>query len=111
MTPQRKSRCPLLILVGSFVSFGWLAQAPQPHPYQDPNLSAVKMQALQHPTSYGFLKELSDGIGPRLTGSVGDSRAAQWALQTMRAIGLQHVHAEPWQLEQGWKRVLRAPNS
>jgi peptidase M28-like protein len=64
----------------------------------------VKAQALQHPSSYAFLKELSDGVGPRLTGSVEDSRAAEWVLQTMHAIGLQHVHAEPWHLEHGWKR-------
>ena len=106
MTPEGKSRSPLLVLIGSFFSFSLLAQAPQSHPYHDPNLSMVKKEALQHPSSYGFLKELTNGIGPRLTGSVGDSRAAEWALRTMRAIGLQHVHAEPWQLEHGWKRGL-----
>jgi carboxypeptidase Q len=104
MTPERKSRWPLLVLISSFFSFGLLAQAPQSNSYHDPSLNVVKAQALQHPSSYAFLKELSDGIGPRLTGSVEDSRAAEWALQTMHAIGLQYVHAEPWHLEHGWKR-------
>jgi hypothetical protein len=51
-----------------------------------------------------FLRELSDGIGPRLTGSSQEALAGQWALATMRKIGLQNVHAEPWQLQRGWKR-------
>ena len=67
-------------------------------------LKAVKTEPLQNPSSFRFLEELSDRIGPRLTGSPQDARAGQWALETMRAIGLQHVHAEPWQLERGWRR-------
>jgi hypothetical protein len=73
MTPERKSRWPLLVLISSFFSFGLLAQAPQSNSYHDTNLNVLKAQALQHPSSYAFLKELSDGIGPRLTGSVEDS--------------------------------------
>ncbi len=68
------------------------------------DLDAVKTEALGHPSSFGFLTELSDRIGPRLTGSPQDAKAAEWALQTMRAIGLQNVHAEPWQIARGWRR-------
>jgi carboxypeptidase Q len=67
-------------------------------------LGRVTVQAREHPHSYDFLKELTDSIGPRLTGTAQDARAGQWALQTMRGIGLQNVHAEPWQLERGWRR-------
>jgi carboxypeptidase Q len=68
------------------------------------NLNAVKAAALQHSRSFQYLEELSDRIGPRLTGSPQDAQAGQWALQTMRAIGLQNVHSESWQLEKGWRR-------
>src|SRR5947207_16029971 len=85
MTPERKSRWPLLALISSFFSFGLLAQAPQSNSYHDPNLNVVKAQALQHPSSYAFLKELSDGIGPRLTGPVEDARTTQCALPTIQA--------------------------
>ena len=68
------------------------------------SLDNLKRQALEHPGAYDFLRELSDGIGPRLTGSSEEARAGQWALATMRKIGLQNVHGEPWQLERGWKR-------
>src|SRR5690349_13753793 len=39
MTPERKSRWPLLVLISSFFSFGLLAQAPQSNSYHDPNLN------------------------------------------------------------------------
>jgi carboxypeptidase Q len=68
------------------------------------SLDHLKKQALEQPAAYRILQQLSDGIGPRLTGSPQESRAGQWALRTMRAIGLQNVHSESWQLEAGWKR-------
>jgi hypothetical protein len=67
-------------------------------------LDAVKAEALHSPSAFHLLEELTDRIGPRLTGSPADARAGQWALDTMRAIGLQNVHAESWQLERGWRR-------
>ncbi len=68
------------------------------------SLNAVKKEALHNDASFQFLQELSDRIGPRLTGSPQEAQAGDWALRTMRAIGLQNVHAEPWQLEKGWRR-------
>jgi hypothetical protein len=83
-----------------------LAQQPQTGATRLQGLNAVKVEALRPPASYQFLSELSDGIGPRVTGSAQDARAAQWALETMRAIGLRNVHPEPWQLERGWNRGI-----
>ena len=68
------------------------------------SLDAVKKEALQNPQSFRLLEELSDQLGPRLTGSPQDSRAGLWALETMRKIGLQNVRPETWQLERGWRR-------
>jgi hypothetical protein len=68
------------------------------------NLNGLKEEALKHPGAYSILRDLTDRCGPRLTGSEQDARAAQWALAIMRDIGLQSVHAEPWQLERGWTR-------
>ena len=50
-----------------------------------------------------MLRELA-GLGPRLTGSAGEHRATEWAMDQMRRIGLSRVHAEPWILERGWTR-------
>lgn len=54
--------------------------------------------------AYDYVKELSDDIGGRLTGSPEASRAIDWGVKTMRSIGLQDVHTEPWTLWRGWTR-------
>jgi hypothetical protein len=41
------------------------------------------------------VRDLTDRAGPRLAGSTGDTRAVAWALETMRALGLARVRAEP----------------
>jgi hypothetical protein len=82
------------------------AQQSQSTEKRSADLKALKIEALQHPVAYRLLSELSDGIGPRLTGSAQDARAGEWALETMRAIGLQNVHPEPWTMERGWQRGI-----
>ena len=41
------------------------------------------------------LAELTDTFGARLSGSPNLARAVQWSVQTMKADGLENVHAEP----------------
>jgi carboxypeptidase Q len=41
------------------------------------------------------LAELTDAFGARLSGSPNLARAVQWSVQTMKADGLENVHAEP----------------
>jgi carboxypeptidase Q len=42
-----------------------------------------------------FVQELSDRIGPRPAGSENDKKAIAWALDKMKALGLQNVRQEP----------------
>ena len=44
-------------------------------------------------------------IGPRVTGSSTYQRAAEWAADQFRAIGLTRVALEPFTIERGWERV------
>jgi carboxypeptidase Q len=39
---------------------------------------------------------LSDGHGPRLAGSAGYTRAAEWTLGRMRELGVENARLEPW---------------
>jgi len=50
------------------------------------------------------LTELSDEIGPRLTGSKSLNRACEWAAARMTAYGLTDVRLEPWTIPEGWER-------
>ena len=42
-----------------------------------------------------IVKSLTVEAGPRPAGSAGDRAAVDWALRTMKALGLSNVHAEP----------------
>lgn len=45
--------------------------------------------------AYQIAESLSDGVGPRPSGSDGAARAVKWAVSEMRALGLKNVHTEP----------------
>jgi carboxypeptidase Q len=51
-----------------------------------------------------YASELT-ALGPRVTGSASYQRAAEWAADRFRTIGLTGVVLEPFTLERGWERV------
>jgi carboxypeptidase Q len=69
-----------------------------------PGLTAIAGQGMMSTEAYTDLEELSDYIGGRVTGSPQAGLAVQWGLQKMRAMGLENVRAEKWQLSRGWTR-------
>ena len=69
------------------------------------SMSAVAGAGMMETNTYENLRELSDDIGARVTGSPEAARAIAWGLDKMKAAGLENVHAETWQLSRGWTRV------
>lgn len=51
-----------------------------------------------------YLTQLSDEVGARVTGSPQSQKAVEWSLAKMRAIGLENVHDEKFQMWRGWTR-------
>lgn len=78
-----------------------LAQAPQ----NAAALAAVAGRGLVSSHANADLEQLSDTIGARVTGSPEAAKAVEWAQKTMRTMGLANVHAEPWTLDHGWRRI------
>ena len=77
-------------------------------PAQDgtmPALAAIAGQGMLSTESYDDLQELSDDIGGRVTGSPEAAKAVEWGMAKMRAMGLENVHAEKWQISRGWTRI------
>ena len=99
----------LLALLFCFSLRGLAANpAEPPAPAQDgtmPALTAIAGQGMMSNEAYDDLEELSDYIGGRVTGSTQAGQAIQWGLQKMRAMGLENVRAEKWQISRGWTRV------
>src|SRR6201982_552840 len=68
-------------------------------------LTAVAGAGTMDTHTYQYLEELSDDIGGRVTGSPEAGRSIEWGVEKMKAIGLENVHTEPWQLSRGWTRI------
>ncbi len=51
-----------------------------------------------------YLSLLSDRFGPRLTGSASYRGSTEWAIATFRAMGIQNVKLEPFQIANAWER-------
>ena len=96
----------LLLIAASVAVAGTPVFAQAEEPADDVEvLEKIWRAALERSRTYQFLEELSDRIGPRLTGSAEDRKAAEWALRQMRDIGLKNVHPEDWQLRRSWRRI------
>jgi carboxypeptidase Q len=69
-----------------------------------PALVKIAGEGMLDSRAYQYLTELSDDVGARVTGSPQAQKAIEWGIAKMKAIGLENVHAEKWQLWRGWTR-------
>src|SRR5260370_40358842 len=69
-----------------------------------PALTKIAGEGMMNSHAFEYLTELSDNVGARVTGTPEAQKAIDWGIAKMRAIGLDNVHAEKWQLWRGWKR-------
>ncbi len=98
-----------LLVIGSFTA--WTASADvnsaPKGPDEDgtkPALVKIAGEGQMNSHAFQYLTELSDTVGPRVTGTPGAQKGIDWSLAKMRSIGLENVHAEKWQLWRGWTR-------
>jgi carboxypeptidase Q len=78
-----------------------------PGPNEDgtaPALVRVAGEGLLHSRAFEYLTELSDDVGARVTGSPNAEKAVAWGVAKMKAMGLENVHTEKWQMWRGWTR-------
>jgi carboxypeptidase Q len=67
-------------------------------------LVKIAGEGLVESRAFEYLTQLSDDVGARVTGSPQSQKAVDWSLAKMRAIGLENVHAEKFQIWRGWTR-------
>ena len=58
--------------------------------------------------AYEYDRELSDEIGPRLTGSANYVKATDWAMAEFKRLGLSNVHKEGWTIPATWEPATLA---
>src|SRR6266568_2898975 len=69
-----------------------------------PALVKIAGEGLMDSHAFEYLTELSDDVGSRVTGTPGERKAEEWGMAKMRAIGLENVHAEKYQIWRGRTR-------
>jgi hypothetical protein len=82
-------------------------RTPPKGPEEDgtmPALVKIAGEGMMESHAFQFLAELSDDVGARVTGSPADKKAEEWGLAKMKAIGLENVHTEKYQIWRGWTR-------
>ena len=91
----------VVILLLAFVHCGF-GQAVQ-EKIDTSAISKIKDEGMNRSQVMDLLSTLSDVYGPRLTGSPGFKRAAEWAKQTLGSWGLENAHLEAWgPFGRGW---------
>jgi carboxypeptidase Q len=86
------------------------SEAPTPQPSVESldltMYARIRAEGLQHSHVMQFAGALSDGIGPRLTGSPNMKKANEWTRDTLTKIGLQNAHLEDWgEFGMGWQQI------
>jgi hypothetical protein len=66
----------------------------------------IRTEGMSHGKVMQFAEALSDGIGPRLTGSPNMAKANAWTRDTLKAVGLENAHLEDWgEFGMGWQQI------
>ncbi len=95
MSFMAKSRRMLVVLV--------LAASPlAAQPPDLETLGRIREEGLKRSQVMEIARQLTDGFGPRLTGSPGLERAGEWARDQMTGWGLTRARLEPFEFGQGW---------
>jgi hypothetical protein len=89
------------------VSFLTIALAPfAMAATDDPDLTVIteiRQEGFRHSQVMDILGELTDRIGPRLTGSPNAKKANEWTRDKLTEFGLVNAHLEPWgPFGRGW---------
>jgi carboxypeptidase Q len=69
-----------------------------------PALMKIAGEGFMDSHAFQYLTELSDDIGSRITGSPAERKAEDWGVAKMKAMGLENVHTEKYQIWRGWAR-------
>src|SRR6202048_3742512 len=68
-----------------------------------PALTKIAGEGMMNSHAFQYLTELSANVGAGVTGTPEAQKDIDWGVAKMRAVGLENVHAEKWQLWRGWK--------
>lgn len=100
MTKTRRTGIGVTVLV--IVSGLFRAGTAQEPRGTQATLAAIKAEGLRSVEAPAIFHTLTDGFGPRLTGSPAHVDAARWAVERFRQWGLADPRLEPFEFGRGW---------
>jgi hypothetical protein len=66
----------------------------------------IREEGFKHSHVMEFADALTNGIGPRLTGSPNMAKANEWTKETLMKIGLENARLEDWgEFGMGWQQI------
>ncbi|HEU4635253.1 MAG TPA: M20/M25/M40 family metallo-hydrolase [Edaphobacter sp.] len=97
----------LLVVAALLTSSAALAQIPV-SPQTRTEVADLIGDIMVNGQAYEYDRQLSDTIGPRLTGSDNYVHAVGWAQEKFRALGLANVHTEAFTIPATWEPEVPA---
>jgi len=67
--------------------------------------SSINKEALDHSRAYETLKEATETIGHRLTGSANGKKAEEYAYNLLKSYGFTNLRYQPFEVE-SWSREI-----
>ena len=81
-------------------------QQPASEPIDLNAYNTIREEGLKHSHVMDYAGGLTDGIGPRLTGSPNMAKANAWTRDQLTRMGCVNVHLEDWgEFGMGWQQV------
>ncbi len=99
-------RALIITLAHALVCATVLCQQPRAPERTRADLAHLTGEVLINGEAYANLEYLSDRIGPRVTGSEGEARALQWALEKFRSYAYTNAHREDYTVPHRWRRGM-----
>ncbi|HEX8234223.1 MAG TPA: M28 family peptidase [Caulobacteraceae bacterium] len=87
----------------SLFLFAAFAQAQSPSVASPAVAAQLRDRALTDSTAFDVVESLTTEVGPRLAGSPGARRAAEWGAAKLKALGFTNVRLEPYTVT-AWER-------
>jgi len=85
-----------------FASLLLTSPATAQEPVDRAALARIRDEGLNRSQVAATFNQLTNVIGPRLTGTPAFKQAADWAESKLKAYGLKSVHQEAWPFGRGW---------
>jgi len=97
-----KSLAIAALVIAAFMALPTLVWAAEPEPVDLEVMTQIRQEGFRNSQAMQILGELTDRIGPRVTGSPNMKTSNEWTRDKMASWGLSNAHLEGYEFGRGW---------